>query len=190
MNSQTPATPTINSRNCNAYDGTVLVSGPINQEGYFRFYPRSIGGFDSNYGYYFVIDMTSDFKPSSLETRYNNNYCNSGHFYFCLSFPDINYIVIYSKSDNYYVNMYVWFGPAISQTTTVLKVKVWSSYRDIGYTNIQMISTCWNQIISTPSSVSLGATAGNGYGYYKNKRRLEVVATFTLGQPIPITGSI
>ena len=66
MNTQDVGTLTHNSFDCRHFSTTVFVSGPINHEGYFRFYPRSIGGFNSLYGYYFVLDTTRDFIPSSL----------------------------------------------------------------------------------------------------------------------------
>lgn len=41
-------------------------SGPINNEGYFRFRPYSITSLSVSDGYYFAIDTTADFKPSFL----------------------------------------------------------------------------------------------------------------------------
>ena len=67
MNSQNVGTLSHGSYDCRSHtSSTIMNSGPINHEGYFRFYPRSIGGFNSLYGYYFVLDTTKDFIPSSL----------------------------------------------------------------------------------------------------------------------------
>ena len=120
-------------------------SGPVNHEGYFRFYPREIGSVNTLYGYYFAIDVTDDFKPSSLEDRYSNNNCHSSYFNYCLAFPDINYLVFHVKtSTNYYTLMYVNFGPAISQVTTNMVAKVWAEQRYKGTQTLQITSTCWN----------------------------------------------
>jgi hypothetical protein len=63
MNTQNVGTLSHVSYDCQDPYANVLNSGPINHGGYIRFRPRSIGGFDANYGYYFVLDSTADFRP-------------------------------------------------------------------------------------------------------------------------------
>lgn len=172
MNSQNPPTPTIVTDGCQQYYTNIMNDGPINHVGNFTIAPRVIGSVNSIYGYYFVIDTTDDFKPMPLESYYGTNYCNNSYFKMCLSFPDINYIIIWSISNNYYANIQVQYGPAISQTTTNMIVKIWNAGRYVGNRILQITPTCWNKIRSAPSSLSVSGTTALGNDYYENKRRL------------------
>ena len=110
MNSQNVGSLTHNTIDCRSHHTGTIFSSILNHEGQFRFYPRVIGSYTTAEGYYYVIDTTKDFKPSSLESRYSNNYCHSSYHHKCLAFPDINYFIVWSKSNNHYVNLYLNFG--------------------------------------------------------------------------------
>lgn len=161
MNTQNPPSLGTPTQDCQTFDSTVMVSGPINHVGYFRFYPRESVAVNNNYGYYYAIDTTADFKPMPLENYEGSNSCSSSYYYVCLSFPDINYFVIWVKSSaDYYVNMYVNFGAAISQVSTYMKVKEWNQGRYVALRTITISPTCWNQIRSAPTSFSAATTTG------------------------------
>ena len=68
--------------------------------------------------------------------------------------------------------------------------KVWNQFRYMGTQTIQITPTCWNQIISGHSSVSIYTTPNTGQDYYKGKRKAEVRVNFNVDQPIPAGGSI
>jgi hypothetical protein len=88
------------------------------------------------------------------------------------------------------VEMYLNAGNAISQYTTNLVAKVWYNQRYIGTHTIQLSPSCWNQLIGSFSSVSIGSTSGNNYDLYYNRRRSEVYVYFTTTYYLPSTGSI
>jgi hypothetical protein len=188
MNSQPVGTLTNNVQDCQTYATTIFSSGPINHAGLFRFDPRSVSGYNSLYGYYFVLDTTSDFKPVNVGS-YSSTNCNTSYFNLCLAFPDINYFVIWSKSDSYWARLDVVFGEAISQRQTTMVAKVWSSWRYMGTRTINISPTCWNQIVSTPTNFNIAATSSN-YAYFQSRRKLEVQVQFQLQEPLPSDGSI
>ena len=67
MNTQNVGTLTNTSYDCQNFNGgSIFLAGNINNVGYFQIYPRSVSGFSSLYGYYFVLDTTDDFKPMTL----------------------------------------------------------------------------------------------------------------------------
>lgn len=174
MNSQT-ASPSGSSPfyfGCQIMNTTIMVNPPINNIGYFRFSPQIIGTFNSLYGYYFALDTTNSFRPLAYQST-PNNYCNTTNYGLCLTFPDINYIVIYvTSSSGWYVDIKVQYPNSVSQLQTNMVARVWNQYRYMGNQVLQVTTTCWNQLLSSPSSVSIGSTPGNSQDYYKGKRRL------------------
>lgn len=176
MNSQIPAT-NINTTNSCQYDsncgGCTILSTSINNRGWFRFGPNAMTGINSNYGYYYAIDTTNILKPRSLQDEVNNNYCytGSGYYDYCLTFPEINYIVVWGYTSNYFVQIYANFGAAISQATTNLIARVWNQQRLTGFHTIQITPTCWNQLLGAFSSVSIGSTTSTNYDQYLNRRK-------------------
>jgi len=104
MNSQVAAPVGNSNRDCNA-NYSQAFSDQINNVNWFRFYPTNLGEVgintngNSNVGYYYVLDTTSDWKPISRESM-APSYCNSGWYYMCMSFVDINYLVIWSYTNN------------------------------------------------------------------------------------------
>ena len=68
--------------------------------------------------------------------------------------------------------------------------RIWNQYRYMGTQTIQVSPTCWNQIRSGPSSVSIYSTPNSGNDYYVGRRRIEVRVNFYLGQPVPAGGTI
>jgi len=74
MNTQNVGTLSHVSYDCKAFTSLIVLnSGPVNHPGLIRIFPRSIGGFSTLYGYYFVLDATDDFKPMDLEAMYSSN---------------------------------------------------------------------------------------------------------------------
>jgi hypothetical protein len=59
-------------------------------------------------------------------------------------FPEINYLIIWSYSNNYYVSMDVYFAPAISQVTTQTVARVWQNGRFMGFDIMNYLSSNWN----------------------------------------------
>jgi len=74
----------------------------------------------------------------------------------CLTFVDINYIVIWARHNagGYYVRIPIMLGPAISQVQTTMVAKIWNQKRYVGTNTINITPTCWNQIRGTFSSYS------------------------------------
>ena len=101
MNSQSNSASTFNTIGCQGSQTTFFYSPPINNIGYVRIYPANIGGWAST-GYFFVLDTTNSFKPQSLQPYVNSNNCHGSYYYYCLTFPDINYIVINVRSSSGY----------------------------------------------------------------------------------------
>lgn len=101
MNSQTP-NPTGNyASDCqSSCSSCTIFSGNVYNVQWFRFYPYAIGSVSSTFGYYYVLDTTSVFTPMTLESYRGSNYCYTYNWE-CLTFPDINYIVIYTPNNNY-----------------------------------------------------------------------------------------
>lgn len=94
--------------------------------------------------------------------------CHSSWHYLCLSFPDINYIVIWARYDagGYYVKIPIDLGPAISQVQTTMVAKIWNQKRYIGTNTINITPTCWNQIRGAISSFGVSSTASITSNYW------------------------
>ena len=140
--------------------------------------------------------MTNDFKPMSLESYNASNYCviSTSYFGWCLTFPDINYIIIWSYTNSYYANIYVQYGPATSQVTTTITARLWSNQRYMGTKTINISPTCWSQCrtYTNGGTVTLKTTAGNSNGldWYLGKRKIEYYVSWTTVTAIPAGGSI
>lgn len=55
---------------------------------------------DSTNGFYYVMRLTSDFKPMNSEDR-TPHYCTNTYHVECFAFTDINYMIIHNRADNY-----------------------------------------------------------------------------------------
>lgn len=88
MNSQTPTPVTNNTRT--AYSDSFQNGTDINDVGYISFYVIKLGtvGITAsvNNGFYYVLDMTDNFKPINNQNS-PNNYCDTSHYYACYVFP-------------------------------------------------------------------------------------------------------
>jgi len=188
MNSQEPS-PTGNyNRGCQTSCSCTIFNSNVYNINWFRFYPQTIGTPDSIDGFYYVLDTTSVIKPMTMETYYDNNNCTN-HIR-CLTFPDINYIIINTMNSNNQVQIYAQFGNAISQVTTNMVAKVWNSQRYMGNHTINISPTCWNQLLGTMSSVTLRTTPNTGKDYYIGRRKAEFYTQFTVQYAVPVGGTI
>lgn len=190
MNSQ-PNSPTVfTTTSCRDVNNTNVFSSEINNRNSFLFYTNALGAFDSSIGFFYAIDMTSALKPRSLEVESSND-CHSSYYYYCLSFPDINYFIIKSKSSNAYrMYLYLQAAGALSQAITNLVAKVWYNQRYRGVHTLQLSTACWSELQGDFTSISISSTANSNNDRYKNKRRSEVQISFRTEYYIPSTGTV
>ena len=66
-----------------------------------------------------------------------------------MAFPDINYIIIHSKSNNFDTRMYVRTTYAISQASTTVPSLIWQNNRYRGIDYITMTTSCYNEVRGT-----------------------------------------
>jgi hypothetical protein len=129
------------------------------------------------------------FQPMSLEQYWNSNNCNN-HI-LCLTFPDINYIVIQTaQAGNSWAYIYVQYGGAISQNTFGMVAKIWNQQRYKGTQTLNISPACWTQLRGTFSSVTVTTTSGSGRDLYTSRRKAEAYVSFTTAHAIPVGGSI
>lgn len=108
----------------------------------------------------------------------------------CLTFPDINYIVVFTNNSIAATYIYVQYGGAISQYSFGLVAKVWNQQRYMGTHTISISTTCWNQVRGTFSSVTVTSTPGSNRDLYYGRIKAEVYVSFTTAFPIPVGGTI
>jgi hypothetical protein len=145
MNSQSNSPTVFQTSSCRDVCNCDIFSSEINNRNSFLFYTNSLGSFDANIGFFYAIDMTSALTPRSLQDEWNNNDCHSSYYYYCLSFPDINYFIIKSKSHNAYrMYLHLQTTGALSQATTNLVAKVWYNQRYRGTHTLQLSQACWD----------------------------------------------
>ena len=190
MNSQTPSPAADQTRNCNHYTSDIFQSVEVGAVGWFRFYPRSKGdSISSSVGYYYVIKLPEDYKPQHREV-YAPQYCHGSYQIECTSFPDINYIIIHSKSDNFDTRMYVRTTYAISQVATTVTALIWHNQRYRGIDYITFTTSCYNEVRGTLQNYYGVSTVRGSGALREGNRKHQVKIDFQVRHQVPAGGSI
>ena len=113
---------------------------------------------DASTGYYYVVQLPWNFTVLNHEATTTFYGCNLLWHFQCMTFPEINYIVVQSYSNQSYIQPYVIFPPSLSQTATTYYNLVWASNRYIGRVVTTLSPTRWNEIYGV-----LGMNTGTVY---------------------------
>jgi len=107
-----------------------------------------------------------------------------------MAFPDINYLIIDTFSDNYIVQMYTYLPKATSQVNYNIAVLVWQGNRFKGTEYITINSACQDDFDGTLVSYGGISEVGSGNQNHPNRRRHQVKIDFTLRHVVPVGGTI
>lgn len=162
----------------------------VGNTGYINLYVQS-SAINAATGYFYVVQLPKNFTVLNHEATTAFYSCSYSWHYQCMSFPEINYIVVQSYSNQTYVRPYVIFPASISQTATTYYNLVWANNRYLGRVVTTLSWSRWSEIMG-----ALAFGTGNVYveiSTYKQvrtRREVEINVDFTTVNPIPVGGTI
>ena len=117
---------------------------------------------DGTYGYWWAVDLTDSFKPINNQANPTSS-CSSTYFIECYVFPEINYLIVNSKSNSNNFNHDVKITPGISQYNTVFVARIWQNGRFMGFDSITLSSSNWLEVVGAITSPIIDTLGYNDY---------------------------
>lgn len=141
--------------------------------------------------YYFVVKLPPYLQVQNNQLAPTSFFdCSPMSFVWCISLPEINYVVVRSLVNGSIFKPYLTHNPmSISQVSSYFYADVWQDRRFVGTVTYEISPTRWLQI---QGLVTLNAVTVVGKPDKANmlKNNLEIMVDFTIANPVNLDGTI
>ena len=141
--------------------------------------------------YYFVIKLPPYLQVQNNQVAPTSFFdCSPMSFVWCISLPEINYVIVNSRVNGSIFKPYLTHNPmSISQVSSYFYSDVWEDRRYVGTVTYDISPTRWLQI---QGAITLNSITVVGYPDKANmlKKDLEILVDFTVANPINLDGTV
>lgn len=141
--------------------------------------------------YYFVVKLPVYLQVQNNQVAPTSFFdCSPMSFVWCISLPEINYVVVNSRVNGSQFKPYLIRNPmSISQVDSYFYADVWQDRRFVGTVTYDISPTRWLQI-QGPVILNAITPVGKIDKANMNKKDMEIMVDFTITNPINLDGTI